>query len=341
MASSASPLSPTSGGYVGVTRSLTRKFMELRRELNISTPHRGATVLEPLEVDSPGSSSSSKLLGVQQQQQGLIGESDPSIGVPPIWASEADSLTDLMGTIRTKIENLRILHTKQMQVSIEDSVQGEQRSIEIATAEISRLLGEAQRKIKVLKRVIDNPETSVDECVIIKNVQAGFAAQLSELTKTFRSVQQRYLESTKRRDNITRDSFSKPDPDDVMDDAMDDEKGLYDDYQDNGFNNDQMAQLRIAEVRSEQRGKDLQKVYRSIVELNEMVKDLSLLIIDQGTLLDRIDYNIENAATSVERGVQELQQASNHQRAARSKLCILILIILIIIATAVLFFRIF
>lgn len=343
MASSSSSSSSTpvlNNTYIGVTRSLTRKFMDLRREL-VKPTTRGTAVLEPFEVDSPGSSSSSKLLGQPRTSNAsaTATDSDPSAGVPPIWASEADSLTDLMVTIQAKIQNLKILHNKKFHVSIEDSSQNEQRSIEIATMEISRLLGEAQRKIKILKRVIDNPETSTDECVIIQNIQSGFASQLSELTKTFRKAQQDYLEKTRKLENKTRDSFSGPMVDD--DDEADAGKDNYDDYEDKGFNENQLAQLRIAENRVDQRGKDIQKVYRSIIELNEMVKDLSLLIIDQGTLLDRIDYNIENAATSVERGVQELQQASNSQRAARSKMCILILIILIIIATAVLLFRVF
>lgn len=324
---------------IGVTRSLTRKFMELRDGLNIS---KSSVVHEPFEVDSPGSSSSAKLLGVPSNPSA---DADPAATVPPLWASEADSLTALMEEIRAKIGELQRLHASQFTVEIDDSVQGEQRAIEISTAKISRLLGEAQRKIKVLKRVIDNPETTIEECVIIKNVQSGFAAQLSDLTKQFRQVQQTYLARTRDREEKTKDSFSGPSAAaaaamEEYDDA-EAREGDYTDYEDKGFNADQMAQLRVAENRVDQRGKDLQRVYRSIIELNEMVKDLSLLIIDQGTILDRIDYNIENAATSVERGVVELQQASNSQRAARSKLCIIILIVLIIIAAAVLFFRLF
>ena len=32
-----------------------------------------------------------------------------------------------------------------------------------------------------------------------------------------------------------------------------------------------------------------------------LFKDLSVLVIEQGTILDRIDYNIENAAVHVEK----------------------------------------
>lgn len=41
-----------------------------------------------------------------------------------------------------------------------------------------------------------------------------------------------------------------------------------------------------------------------------MFKDLSSLVIDQGTLLDRVDYNVEQMSTEVKGAVQELQQAT-------------------------------
>eukprot|EP00958_Prasinococcus_capsulatus_P011456 scaffold1137_cov280-Prasinococcus_capsulatus_cf.AAC.2 len=41
----------------------------------------------------------------------------------------------------------------------------------------------------------------------------------------------------------------------------------------------------------------------------QVMRDLSVLVIDQGTILDRIDYNIEQTAEHVEKAVEELQKA--------------------------------
>lgn len=49
------------------------------------------------------------------------------------------------------------------------------------------------------------------------------------------------------------------------------------------------------------------------------MKDLSTLVIDQGTILDRIDYNMEQVATAVEEGVKELQKADKHQKASQAR----------------------
>jgi syntaxin 16 len=83
------------------------------------------------------------------------------------------------------------------------------------------------------------------------------------------------------------------------------------------------------------------KVVESVNELAQIMKDLSVLVIDQvykilinchgsvlitgwgqtfdfffeqGTIVDRIDYNIQNVAASVEEGYKQLQKvsSSNH-----------------------------
>ena len=43
-----------------------------------------------------------------------------------------------------------------------------------------------------------------------------------------------------------------------------------------------------------------------------MFKDLSSLVIDQGTLLDRVDWNVEQMGTDVKAAVEELKVATTY-----------------------------
>lgn len=60
------------------------------------------------------------------------------------------------------------------------------------------------------------------------------------------------------------------------------------------------------------RDRELQNITRSIAQLAELFKDLSALVIDQGTLLDSVEYNIEQTAVQVGEAVKELEIATRY-----------------------------
>lgn len=51
-------------------------------------------------------------------------------------------------------------------------------------------------------------------------------------------------------------------------------------------------------------------------------------MIDQGTVLDRIDYNIEQAAGKIVDAEVELRKANAYQKKSKTMLCIYLLLIL-------------
>ena len=47
-----------------------------------------------------------------------------------------------------------------------------------------------------------------------------------------------------------------------------------------------------------ERDREVRGILQSINDLAQIMKDLSVLVIDQGTIVDRIDYNMEQARGS-------------------------------------------
>lgn len=61
-----------------------------------------------------------------------------------------------------------------------------------------------------------------------------------------------------------------------------------------------------------------------------------MLVIDQGTILDRIDFNMESAVGNATEGIKELEKAEKHQKNALPMRCIIVLVVLIAIMLIVL-----
>lgn len=51
----------------------------------------------------------------------------------------------------------------------------------------------------------------------------------------------------------------------------------------------------------EERDHEIQRIARSISELSRVFKELAGLVIDQGTVVDRIDYNMEQVGECIEK----------------------------------------
>ncbi|WEW61732.1 t-SNARE affecting a late Golgi compartment protein 2 [Emydomyces testavorans] len=55
-----------------------------------------------------------------------------------------------------------------------------------------------------------------------------------------------------------------------------------------------------------QREREINDIAKGIIELSDIFRDLQTMIIDQGTMLDRIDYNVERMAVDVKAADREL-----------------------------------
>jgi syntaxin 16 len=78
-----------------------------------------------------------------------------------------------------------------------------------------------------------------------------------------------------------------------------------------------------------QREREIEDIAQGIIELSNIFQDLNTMVIDQGSLLDRIDYNVENMASDLKAADRELTVATNYQRRSIKRKIMLLLIIVI------------
>ena len=55
----------------------------------------------------------------------------------------------------------------------------------------------------------------------------------------------------------------------------------------------------------------------------------------QGTVLDRVDYNVEHALVDIKAGKQEVEEAEEWQKSSRSCLCIAAIMLCVVLITVI------
>lgn len=252
--------------------------------------------------------------------------------LPPDWTNEVEEIQYEMTKLKNKLKELSALHDKHLnRPTMNDNVD-EEKIIDQLTQELTQVLGQNQMKVRKISIRSKSVEfTTSTEKRLIKNVISNLATALQDLTTSFRTSQNKYLkkiQSRKERSNMLFDTSEYSSSSALMT-----EENFYDEDDANLLNlrQDQLQVQRVNKQKIDEREKEITHVVKSIQDLNEIFKDLATMIVDQGTVLDRIDYNIEKVSTHVDHGLVELQKAQKYQKANKKMYCIGILLIIFVL----------
>ncbi|CAB3229291.1 unnamed protein product [Arctia plantaginis] len=272
---------------------------------------------------------------------------------PPPWTDTLEEAHYVITRLKTKISELQTRHEKQIRrPALDDTT--EQQHIQRLTTEIGRHFTHAHTHLTVIKAQIRHGNQT--EQKLATNVVLALVTILQDLSVTFRTAQSTYLKSLTSREERSNAYFELPnfeelslDDNDLLPGLSNNQTDLLfslpstsgtqkfdqdgDDYQARpAFNQKQLLLIQEENTRDvAEREEEVNKIVRSIVDLNDIFKDLGQMVHEQGTILDRIDYNIEQTQVQVHEGYKQLQKAERYQRTNRKMHCILMLAITIIV----------
>lgn len=145
-----------------------------------------------------------------------------------------------------------------------------------------------------------------------QNTQKSLAAQLQQLAKQSREQQRDYMAEVKRRQQ-QKQQAQQP--------MVDLEGGNNGGYAaaNQGLSQTQIQELENMEEFAVQRNSEVAQIASSIEELNRIFRELAVMVIDQGSILDRIDYNTEKIYKKSDDGKKQMEKAVNVKRKTDSR----------------------
>ncbi|KAI9679584.1 MAG: hypothetical protein M1829_001545 [Trizodia sp. TS-e1964] len=258
--------------------------------------------------------------------------------LPPRWADISDEVADLLADIATMSLKLDKLHQKHVLPGFDDDEvkKGEEGEIEHLTQEITKGFHSCQRAIKKVETMVRESKSNglgirSGEETMAKNIQISLAGKVQESSASFRKKQSAYLKKLRglggmtppldRRPSAQLNPYSDPSMTESDADKSYSQSALQQTSQRHITSNDSAIM---------QREQEIMDIAKGIIELADIFKDLQSMVIDQGTMLDRIDYNVERMATDVKGADKELTVASGYQRKSTKRKIILLLLILVV-----------
>lgn len=263
--------------------------------------------------------------------------------LPPRWVDIQDEVTELLAGIAQKSARLDKLHQKHVLPGFgdEDARKEEEGVIEQLTQDITRAFHDCQRAIQRIETMVKEQKqqggVSKSDETMAKNIQISLASRVQEASAGFRKKQSTYLKSKRTRiserfllpfnaDQIRSTNYCFPlntelrgldgmttplerSATPIQNPYMD--PSLIESDADKSYSQSTLLQTSQKQLTSNdtaiiQREREINDIARGIIELSDIFRDLQAMIIDQGTMLDRIDFNVERMTVDVKAADKEL-----------------------------------
>ncbi|KAJ5855990.1 uncharacterized protein N7529_009934 [Penicillium soppii] len=256
--------------------------------------------------------------------------------LPPRWIDVQEEVSELLTEIAQNSSQLDKLHQKHLLPGFgdEDLRKQDEGVIERLTQDVTRAFHECQRSIQRISSMVSESKeqgtVSSGEETMAKNIQISLAARVQEASARFRKKQSTYLRKLRDLEGIATPFDRAPTP---MQNPYTD-PSLMESDADRSFSQTMLQQTSQRTGSNDaaiaQREREINDIAKGIIELSDIFRELQGMIIDQGTMLDRIDYNVERMGTEVKAADKELKVATGYQRRTTKRKIMLLLLLVVV-----------
>ncbi|KAG0710983.1 Syntaxin-16 [Chionoecetes opilio] len=254
----------------------------------------------------------------------------------PEWAGMVEEVQYNTNTLKEKIKRLAALQSNLVRrPSLDDNTE-EERQLTTHNNEIRRTLERCQMLMLQIKHTASHGR----EGTLNRNVVRSLGFALQEVKNEFMTTCSAFTASMnnfKKSSSFVHEGGGDYDSDYGTFEGG----GTAPAGQNQAWTQEQMLFLADNTQLVQEKDRAVQHILQSTLQLNQLFKDVAQLVSEQGTILDRIDFNVEHAAIKVEEGGRQLKKADRYHRKNRNMKCILglsgsiiLLIFILVIAKA-------
>ena len=201
--------------------------------------------------------------------------------------------------------------------------------------EIDKLIIKMIKKIKfceALTKMIKNKKNETNTILekVKNNIKLFLVTRIQNFSNEFRKNEQQYLKYLKEMGVVINSNNENNTSNDLLTNNDDDEKKNFLYTQEDDLH----SQIK-------KRDEDISVLVKSINELSVIFKDLQNIVQEQGTILDRIDYNINISYENSQKGLQSIKKADEHHKDSCFRNAILLLFIIIFVETIMIIYKLF
>ena len=254
--------------------------------------------------------------------------------LPPLFVDIARDIDEYINEIEVLLEHLMKLYRKNSLPGFEDKTPDEQ-EIEGTSFKILQLFQKSYTVIKKLEVIyeeqfLEGRQLNKSELMILDNMTKDYAQKVQWESNKFRVLQNNYLKF------LNKDDLKPIIPKNSLDSSQlllqeEEEKGKnelnneIDEYSMKVLQSQQQKAKNSDQQFLEQRDQEITELTKGIYEVGTIFREMQNLIIDQGTIIDRIDYNLENTVIELKQANKELEGATRYQK--RTQKCKIILLL--------------
>ncbi|TNV77799.1 hypothetical protein FGO68_gene12507 [Halteria grandinella] len=232
--------------------------------------------------------------------------------LPPVWVDIQETIEEKLQKAEEKFTELKQLRGLRFKPKFDDN---EDRKldfqIDALVTQLTTTIRDCERDLRDMMKEEDGVATDTQ---IKNNIKQTYLLRLQEVTRKLRALEKEHLKKM---------------------------TDLYGQEGEAMFADNKQDQLVIAEVGNITEGRQTQikKVVTQINELAVIFKELSILVVEQGTVLDRIDYNVQMAKENVQKANVEIEKTLERETSFRAKGCMSCLVTGIAITLGLLVFK--